>query len=103
VSDKRKRERSSTCVSCESDLVYPTDSCQIGSALWEVDLRCPECGWQGAARYNEAQLEELDRELDRAASVIEHQLGHLEAVHMEEWATQFTRALELDLIGPDDF
>jgi hypothetical protein len=53
--------------------------------------------------YTGAQLKELDRELARAASNIEQQLSRLEAVHMEEWAALFLRALELDLIGPDDF
>jgi hypothetical protein len=54
-------------------------------------------------RYTDAQLEELDRELDLAASVMQQQLSRLEAVHMEEWAALFLRALERDLIGPDDF
>ena len=53
--------------------------------------------------YTKAQLEELDRELDRAASNIEEQLSRLESVHMEEWTALFLRGLELDLIGPDDF
>jgi hypothetical protein len=92
-----------TCISCESNLLCPTKTGQVGPSLWRVGLRCPECGWRGSVNYTEAQLKELDRELDRAASNIEDQLGRMEAMHMEEWATLFLRALELDLIGPDDF
>jgi hypothetical protein len=92
-----------TCISCQSNLLCPTKGSQVGPALWRVGLHCPECGWRGAVNYTKAQVEELDRELDRAASSIEEQLSRLEAVHMEEWAALFLRALELDLIGPDDF
>lgn len=102
MSDKSSNAPVSACISCESNLLFPTESLRVGSQ-WEVDLRCPECGWRGAVRYTDAQLEELDRELDLAASVMQQQLSRLEAVHMEEWAALFLRALERDLIGPDDF
>jgi hypothetical protein len=38
-----------------------------------------------------------------AAVEIETELGRLEALHMEEWSARFSHALNLDLIGPDEF
>jgi hypothetical protein len=101
--DKQVEPSAPTCISCRSNLLCPTKAGQAGPALWRVRLRCPECGWRGAVNYTEAQLEELDRGRERAASNIQQQLSRLETVHMEEWAALFLRALELDLIGPDDF
>jgi hypothetical protein len=51
----------------------------------------------------EAELEHLDRELDRVTSEMKEELGRLEALHMEQWVARFAHALDLDLIGPDDF
>jgi hypothetical protein len=53
--------------------------------------------------YTRSGLEQLDRELDRAATETETELGRLEALHTEEWIALFSHALDLDLIGPDDF
>jgi hypothetical protein len=91
------------CGLCGSGLIYPIESCQVASATWMVDLRCAECPWRGAVQHTEAELEELDRELDRAASEIESHLNHLETLHMEEWVEQFRKAIWLDLIDADDF
>jgi hypothetical protein len=71
--------------------------------VWEVDLRCPDCERWRASYYTRSELEQLDQELDRAASEIETELGRLAAMHMEEWIALFVHALDLDLIGADDF
>jgi ribosomal protein S27E len=91
------------CSSCGSLLVHPTDGRETDSTLWEVELRCPDCERREVSYYTPAELERFDRELDRAASEIEDALRRLEALHMEEWAARFAQALDLDLIGPDDF
>jgi len=91
------------CSSCGSLLIHATGRRETGSPVWEVDLRCPDCERQRASYYTRAQLAQLDQELDRAASEIETELGRLEAVHTEEWIALFVHALDLDLIGADDF
>lgn len=92
-----------SCDACNSRLVYPIDAFQLKSALWLMELRCPECGWDGEASCTEAEFEELDRELDRARSQIQDELTRLQALHMEQWVESFVRALDVDLIVPDDF
>jgi hypothetical protein len=91
------------CGSCGSHLVHPTRGRQTGFAVWEVELRCPDCHGREVSNYTEAELEKLDREQDRAMAEIEAELSRLEALHMGEWVARFGQALELDLIGPDDF
>jgi len=71
--------------------------------MWEVELRCPDCERLRVWYCTQAELEQLDRELDRVTSDMKEELGRLEAEHMEEWAARFTHALGADLIGPDDF
>jgi hypothetical protein len=91
------------CGECQSRLVYPTDSFQLDSPDWHVDLQCPECDWSGTVRCTWAELRRLDGELDRATSEIEGELKRLEALRMAEWVECFVRALDVGLIGPDDF
>jgi ribosomal protein S27E len=93
----------STCGTCGSHLVHPTGGRETPSAVWEVDLRCPDCGQRWASYYTQAELDRLERELDGAASEIEKELSRLEALHMEEWVARFESVLNLDLIVPDDF
>jgi hypothetical protein len=49
------------------------------------------------------ELEQLDRELDSAASEIETELGRVVALHVEEWTARFCHALDVDLISADGF
>jgi hypothetical protein len=92
-----------TCGHCGSQLVQPSWGRQTNPATWVVELRCPDCDGLELSYLSEAELEQLDREQDRAASEIEAELRRLEALHMEEWVDRFVHALDLDLIGPDDF
>jgi hypothetical protein len=91
------------CGSCASGLVHPTMTRELDRGSWQVELRCPECERQSSRPCTSRELEELDRELDRASMEIAAELGRLEAVHMEEWAARFAKAVRLDLIGADDF
>lgn len=103
MSRERSNRPSASCGSCGSHLIHPTRELQAGSSLWEVELRCADCDELEVTYCTEAELETLDRDQDRAASEIQEELGRLEALHMKEWVSRFEHALELDLIGPDDF
>jgi ribosomal protein S27E len=103
MSRQRSIRPASTCAFCGSHLVHPTAGCEVQSALWEVDLRCPDCERLRVWYCSQAELEHLDRELDRVTSEMKEELGRLEAAHMEEWVDRFAHALDVDLIGPDDF
>jgi hypothetical protein len=91
------------CAGCGSDLVFPVEQSAPAADRCDVELRCPDCGWEGERSCDEADLDRLDRELSRAHAEIRGALGRLETLHMEQWADAFACALELDLIGPDDF
>jgi hypothetical protein len=103
MSSKSSNRPALTCVACGSQLAHPTWGRETDSAVWEVDFRCPDCERRWASYYTPAELEQLDRELDRAASEIEKELHRLQALHMEEWVARFERAVQLDHILPDDF
>jgi hypothetical protein len=103
MSSTRSNRPVPPCNSCGSLLIHTTGRRETDSRLWEVELRCPDCERRRASYYTRSELEQLDRELNRAVSEIETQLGRLEALHMEEWIGLFMHALDLDLIGPDDF
>jgi hypothetical protein len=103
MSSKRSNRPVPPCRFCGTLLIDTTGRHETDSGLWEVELRCPDCERRRASYYTRSELDQLDRELDRAASEIETELGRLEALHMEEWIALFRHALDLDLIGPDDF
>jgi ribosomal protein S27E len=103
MSRKRSIREAPACAFCGSHLVHPTAECEIQSALWEVELRCPDCERLRVLYCTQAELEHLDRQLDRVTSEMMDELGRLEALHMEEWVARFAHALDADLVGPDDF
>jgi hypothetical protein len=102
-SSKRSNWPVPPCSFCGSLLIHATGRRETGSPVWEVDLRCPDCERRRASYYTRSELDQLDRERDRAVSEIETELGRLETLHMEEWIARFRQALDLELIGPDDF
>jgi ribosomal protein S27E len=103
MSSERPNRPAPTCASCGSHLVHPAEGHETNSTLWELDLRCPECERRQVSYYTPAELEQLDRQLDRVTSEMRKELSRLESLHMEEWSARFAQALDLDLIGPDDF
>jgi ribosomal protein S27E len=103
MSDEQPNWAVPTCGSCGSRLIHRTGGRETNSTLWEVDLRCPDCEGRQVSYYTRAELEQLDRQLNRDTSEMEQELSRIESLHMEEWAARFAQALDLDLIGPDDF
>jgi hypothetical protein len=68
-----------------------------------IHLRCPECLVLTSESFGQRQVQELDGVLvrNRNAVIADYQL--LVRHNMSELLHSFGRALELDLIGPDDF
>ncbi len=91
------------CPTCGSDFVFPTDWEPSGSAHWRVSLRCPECEWIGEGVYAQDQLDEYDRILDLGTESLIDDLKVLTRSNMENEISAFARALEVNLIIPDDF
>jgi len=91
------------CGSCDSDLVYPTEWDEAGVMHWEVTLRCPNCEWCGSGIFQQELVERFDEELDRGTEALVRDLKRLMHANMEEEIDRFVRALEHDLILPEDF
>jgi hypothetical protein len=91
------------CKDCASDLVYPVAWEEAGNQGWQLDLRCPNCEWNGDGVYDQTTVERLDEELDRGTSVLVRDLKALMHANMEEEIERFIAALRDDHIQPMDF
>lgn len=91
------------CPECGSDFVYPLDWSQASDSHWTVDLRCPECEWQGSGVYDQEILDRFDVELDAGTAAVLDDLTDLTRANMEDEVERFINALRGDLILPEDF
>jgi hypothetical protein len=91
------------CFHCAGELVYPLDWSEEGLRHWRIVLRCPECESRREGVFEQAAVEMLDDELDRASSALLGDLRRMTHANMSEEAEFFIRALDADLIVPSDF
>ena len=93
----------SVCPSCGSALLQPLRSRPSGDGEMLVDLRCPECFMWMQECCSRSDLAELDKRQAgwRARLVDAYEQSVAES--MEALAVCFGQALELDLVGADDF
>jgi hypothetical protein len=91
------------CFHCAGELVYPLDWVEEGPRHWRIVLRCPECEARREGVFEQAVVEKLDEELDRATSALLSDLQQLTQANMEDEVEFFIRALDADLIVPSDF
>jgi hypothetical protein len=101
--DRRSPENLHICPDCESSLVYPLDWAPVDKSHWRVELRCPECRWQRAGLYEQSVLDRFDAILDSGTDSLVDDLCRLQRSNMEGELESFVRALEVDLILPEDF
>jgi hypothetical protein len=91
------------CFNCAGELVYPLDWCEEGVRHWRIVLRCPDCESRREGVFEQAAVELLDDELDRAAGALLGDLRRMTHANMSEEVDFFVRALDADLITPSDF
>jgi hypothetical protein len=91
------------CFNCAGTLVYPLDWAEEGVSQWRILLRCPECEARREGVFEQAVVERLDDELDRASGALLSDLKRLTHANMSEEIEFFVRALDADLIVPSDF
>ena len=91
------------CFHCAGELAYPLDWSEEGPRHWRVLLRCPECESRREGVFEQADVERLDDELDRAAGALLGDLKRMTHANMSEEIEFFVRALDADLIVPADF
>jgi hypothetical protein len=99
--------RSSTglevCLVCGQEFVSMARSRRAGNGTWWLLLRCGGCGtWHETLAQDEA-VAALQRAIKRGLRAVAEGVDRLELDRMGLQVEAFTQALELDLIGPDDF
>jgi hypothetical protein len=95
--------RLEVCPSCRGELVQPVWWEQQPMRRWRVALWCPECAWETHGVFQQEELERFDAALDRGSDVLLGDLRAFTAELMQEEAESLRRALDDDLLGPDDF
>jgi hypothetical protein len=106
VADTRPKKLSEdllVCGTCRSRLMYPADCEEQGRDHWSIELKCPDCGGHGWARFDVEMLDALDRELEQAEAEIEADLECLTRTNMADYVTRFISALDAGAIEPEDF
>jgi hypothetical protein len=91
------------CPRCAGELVSPLDWDEESPGRWRIAMRCPDCDLLREGVFGQALVERLDEELDRATGALLSDLKRLTHANMTEEIELFSRALQLDLIGPSDF
>jgi hypothetical protein len=93
------------CGSCRRPFVVPDAivSAPAGVDGVVAELRCTDCGWTHVGAFAPAAIEALDRALDLTEREIRAALEICELADELERIDDFARALEHNLITPEDF
>jgi hypothetical protein len=99
----RRRATLSDCSDCGAAFVHPVEWTPNDGGTWWMLLRCGACGATREETVPDAEAERYDRELDLAEHRMQRAADRLSREHLEHQADAFATALELDLIGAEDF
>lgn len=98
-----RRATLADCSACGADFVHPVEWRSHDAASWWILLRCGECGSRWEQTVSDGEAEIFDRELQRAEHGMRRAADRLGREALEQQADTFAAALDLDLIGADDF
>jgi hypothetical protein len=91
------------CRACFEEFVYPVTWTESGRDSWWLLLRCGGCGsWRDVVASNEV-VEQFDRVLDENMESMNAAADRLERESLAGEADVLVRALQLDLLGAEDF
>jgi len=93
----------SLCPSCGSTLLQPLRSRAGSGDEMMVDLRCPECFTWMQECCSRGELAELDKAQAASRALLVDAYEKSVTESMEALASCLGMALELDLLGADDF
>ena len=85
------------------DRVHPLDWREVEDMRWELDLRCPDCRWEGGDVYDQPEVERYDDVLLAEAGDMIEELDRITRQNMAEHLERFSAALHADAITPFDF
>lgn len=91
------------CRDCSAPLVQPLSWAESEGDQWELELHCPNCGWNTTGVYNQAEVEELEDRLEEGLSEMLADLHRLAQANMTEEVERFIAALDAGVILPEDF
>jgi hypothetical protein len=99
----RRRATLAECTACGADFVHPVEWSPQDAHSWWMLLRCGACGASREETVPNTEAERYDRELDDAEHQMRRAADRLSREQLAEQADSFAAALELDLIGAEDF
>ena len=70
---------------------------------WSISLRCPECEWRDEGVFSQDVADIFDDALDASTQAVLDDYQELVRRNMENDVERFLKALEADLILPEDF
>ena len=88
---------------CGAPRVQPTCGERHGEQAWQLELRCPECEQRATTVIEDELAEQLTLFHERARALVELSMVRLASDNAEREIERFARALEQDLILPEDF
>ncbi len=91
------------CRHCSAPLVQPLSWAETEDECWELELMCPNCGWNTLGVFSQAEVEELEDRLEEGLSEMLADLHRLAQANMTDEVERFIAALNANLILPEDF
>jgi hypothetical protein len=101
--DQDAPRRLSVCPDCHRNYVVPLDGDEHDALSWWLVLRCGWCGARRDVLVSDEEAFELCEEVDRGLSRLSVAADRLQRQRREAEIETFAAALQLDLIGADDF
>ena len=93
-----------TCVECGRAFVVPVALLDlVDEGLYLVALHCKNCDRLAVGVHEDAELEQLEQRNETAAAEIESGVELLEISRFIDDLGGFSRALDEDLVLPEDF
>jgi hypothetical protein len=91
------------CPKCHSELVQPVNWEEQPRSQWYLELACPNCSWSDSGVFDSSQVEAFEDSLDEGLRDMIEDLQRLAQSNLAGEFDRFARALDADLILPEDF
>jgi hypothetical protein len=91
------------CLNCGGDHMSPFEWEECGPDHWKVLLYCGNCETFRDDIFHDWECQLYDEWLDDCMDEITDLVEQMEEENMKESVARFTRALEMDIIMPEDF
>ncbi len=91
------------CPHCDSPFVQLIKAERSEAECISIELICPECLAWMAGDFEADEVAKFMREVRSGKAELKKVYENLVESNMAQMASTFTRALQQDLIGPDDF